>query len=108
LLLYLPPAAEPNKDMRKQAQIQLAGFERKMLVNGLGEQIFYRYCSSFQGFSRGIFTTERFMWGTKPYCTWNLYSVKPANAISEKASGQTYPDAFSLNFLSSRPFFPYS
>ena len=47
------------------------------------------------------------MWGTKPYCTWDLYSVKPANAISEKASGQTYPDAFSLNFLSSRPFFPY-
>jgi hypothetical protein len=94
--------------MRKQAQIQLAGFERKMLVNGSGEQIFHRYCSSFQGFSRGIFTTERFMWETKPYCTWDLYSVKPANAISEKASGQTYPDAFSLNFLSSRPFFPYS
>lgn len=48
------------------------------------------------------------MWETKPYYAWNLYSVKPANAISEKASGQTYPDAFSLNFLSSRPFFPYS
>lgn len=108
-------AVEPNEDMRKQAQIQLAGFERKMLVNGSGEhttllepvdfitcaqafhwlereafrrecrrilkpegqvlliwnirdskdplnqgceQIFRRYCSSFHGFSRGIFTDD--------------------------------------------------